>query len=108
MVALIGGIVALLLGVVGLTLWWGAFLNILKGGIPLMLILGGGLATYLGIEEVKDKYQSMREKTTEGNKSEEVEKLRRETEEYKQEIEKLREEVETLKTKPGEATTAEE
>ncbi len=107
MVALIGGIVALLLGVVGLTIWWGAFLDILKGGIPLMLILGGGLATYLGIEEVKDKYQSMRERASEKNKPQEVERLREETEQYKKEIEKLKEEVETLKTKAEEATTEE-
>lgn len=107
MYALVGGIVALLLGVVGLTIWWGAFLDILKGGIPLMLILGGGLATYLGIEEVKDKYQSMRERVSEKNKPQEDERLREETEQYKKEIEKLKEEVETLKTKAEQATTEE-
>jgi len=55
MLALVGGLAALLLGVIGLIAWWDEFLWLLKGCIPLMLILGGALATYLGAEEIKDK-----------------------------------------------------
>lgn len=55
MVALVGGIAALLLGVIGLISWWDEFIWLLKGVIPVLLILGGALATYLGAEEVKDK-----------------------------------------------------
>jgi threonine/homoserine/homoserine lactone efflux protein len=50
---LLGGIVALILGIVGLIAWWADFLEVLKGVIPILLILGGALAIYLGIEEVR-------------------------------------------------------
>ena len=50
---LLGGIVALILGVIGLIGWWSDFLSILKGMIPIMLLLGGALAVYLGIEDIK-------------------------------------------------------
>jgi hypothetical protein len=50
---LLGGIVAVIIGVVGLIGWWADFLEVLKGIIPIILILGGALAAYLGIEEVK-------------------------------------------------------
>jgi hypothetical protein len=50
---LLGGIVALILGVIGLIGWWSDFLSILKGMIPIILLLGGALAVYLGIEDIK-------------------------------------------------------
>ncbi len=50
---LLGGIVAVIIGVVGLIYWWGDFLEVLKGMIPIILVFGGGLAIYLGIEDVK-------------------------------------------------------
>ena len=50
---LLGGIVALIIGIVGLIAWWGDFLLILKGAIPIILVLGGALAIYLGIEDLK-------------------------------------------------------
>jgi len=50
---LLGGIVALIIGIVGLIGWWADFLLVLKGVIPILLVLGGALAIYLGIEEVK-------------------------------------------------------
>jgi threonine/homoserine/homoserine lactone efflux protein len=50
---LLGGIVAVILGVVGLIAWWADFLEVLKGIIPIVLVLGGALAIYLGIEEIK-------------------------------------------------------
>jgi hypothetical protein len=50
---LLGGIVALIIGIVGLIAWWGDFLLILKGAIPIILVLGGALAVYLGIEDIK-------------------------------------------------------
>ncbi len=55
MMALIGGLVALILGFIGISIWWAYFLKALAAGIPIILILGGALATYLGIEEIKDK-----------------------------------------------------
>lgn len=50
---LLGGIVALIIGILGLIIWWGDFLLILKGAVPIILVLGGALAIYLGIEDVK-------------------------------------------------------
>jgi hypothetical protein len=50
---LLGGIVALVIGIVGLIGWWADFVLVLKGVIPILLVLGGALAIYLGIEEAK-------------------------------------------------------
>ena len=55
MAALAGGLAALVLGIVGIIAWWGYFVKALMAGIPIMLILGGALAAYLGFEEIKDK-----------------------------------------------------
>ena len=55
MVALLGGLAALLLGIIGLISWWHEFIYLLKGCIPVLLLLGGALAAYLGAEEIKDK-----------------------------------------------------
>ncbi len=58
MTALIGGLIALILGFIGISIWWGYFLKALAAGVPIILILGGALATYLGIEEIKDRGSS--------------------------------------------------
>jgi len=50
---LLGGIVALVIGFIGLVIWWFEFLRVLKGVVPIILVLGGALAIYLGIEDVK-------------------------------------------------------
>jgi hypothetical protein len=50
---LLGGIVALVIGVIGLIAWWGDFLKVIRGIIPIILVLGGALAIYLGIEDLK-------------------------------------------------------
>jgi hypothetical protein len=83
MTALAGGVIALILGIIGLIVWWGSFLILLKGGIPVILILGGALATYLGIEELKDKRAS--EDFEEGS------------DDLKQEVASLKEEIKELK-----------
>ncbi len=88
MAVLGGGIIALLLGIIGLMAWWGDFLEVLKGSIPIILILGGALATYLGYEEYKDK-QTM-------------ESLTESEEDLKQEVERLKKEIEDLKAKKEE------
>jgi len=94
MAVLAGGIIALVLGVIGLFAWWGDFLEVLKGSIPIMLILGGALATYLGYEEYKDK-QTM-------------ESLSESEEDLKQEVERLKKELEELKEKKEEGKEKEE
>ena len=50
---LLGGIVALVIGFIGLVIWWFEFLRVLKGVVPIIFVLGGALAIYLGIEDVK-------------------------------------------------------
>ena len=83
MVALGGGIVALVLGVIGIIVWWGHFLQLLTGAVPIMLILGGALAAYLGFEEIKDKRS--------------VESLDDTSTSLKQEVDSLKEEIKGLK-----------
>lgn len=61
MAALVGGIVATILGVVLLVVWWSYFVQLLAGAVPLVLVLGGALAIYIGIDEIKDKMQQSKE-----------------------------------------------
>ena len=82
MAALAGGLAAFVLGIIGIIYWGVEFFALLKGGIPMMLILGGALAAYLGFEEVKDK------KTTEA--FEEKNDLKDEVETLKKEIKELK------------------
>lgn len=88
MVTLVGGIIALILGLLGLVYWWEPFIIILQAGIPLILILGGALATYLGIEEWKDS-QSLAD-TGAYNPDPEAERYKAEAEKYKAELEALK------------------
>ncbi len=87
--ALAGGLIALILGIIGIIFWWGYFLELLMGGVPVMLILGGALATYLGIEEIKDKRAS--------------ESFDTDTSDLKNEVESLKEEIKELKTEKSSA-----
>ena len=91
MKTLIGGAIAAVLGIIGLSVWFGEFLQLLAGAIPVMLLLGGGLAIYLGFDELKDSWK--KEDT-----SFEAQDSADEGEKYKQEIEDLKKEIETLKT----------
>ena len=49
----IGGLIAIVLGVLGLFIFFPAFLKLLAGVVPVLLILGGGLAIYLKHEDQK-------------------------------------------------------
>lgn len=89
MKTLIGGAVGAVLGLIGLSIWWKPFLQLLAGAIPIMLLLGGGLALYLGFDELKDTWKKDEPVET-PNKEEDVEK-------YKKEIEELKTELETMK-----------
>ena len=90
MKTLIGGAVATGLGLIGLVIWWGSFLMVIKGTIPIMLLLGGALAIYLGFDELKDTWKDEAVDTDLGEKGEDVEK-------FKKEIDDLKEEIQTLK-----------
>ena len=92
---LIGGIVSVVLGVIGFSLWWSAFITILQGGIPILLILGGILAVYVGMDSIQDKIREERQKQEEKLEKarEEIEKVRAQSEQYREEIEKLKEQT---------------
>ena len=89
MKTLIGGAIAAVVGVIGLAVWFKAFLQLLAGVIPIMLLLGGCLALYLGFDELKDTWKK------EGTESEEEED---DPEKYKKEIDDLKKEIDTLKS----------
>ncbi len=88
MTALIGGLIALILGFIGIGIWWGYFLKALAAGVPIILILGGALATYLGIEEIKDRGSS--------------ETFEPDTDNLKSEVDTLKEELKGLKEEKNE------
>ena len=89
MKTLIGGAVAAVLGLIGISVWFNEFLQIIAGVLPVMLLLGGGLALYLGFDELKDTW-----KKDDGSAQEEANQ-------YKQEIDDLKREIETLKADQG-------
>ena len=90
MKTLVGGVIAAILGVIGIVVWFPQFLVVLAGTIPVMLLLGGALAIYLGVDELKDTWKEAETPVSDTNPSEDVEK-------YKKEIDELKEEIETLK-----------
>ncbi len=93
MAALAGGLVALVLGIIGISIWWSYFLKALAAGIPIMLILGGALAVYLGFEEIKDKKSAETFDETGG---------------LKDEVASLKEEIKGLKTEKEETEKTED
>ncbi len=90
MKTLIGGAVGAVLGLIGMSIWWKPFLQLLAGAIPVMLLLGGGLALYLGFDELKDSWKK-EDTTVDTSVSTD------ETEVYKKEIDELKKEIDTLK-----------
>ncbi len=89
MKTLIGGAIGAVLGIIGLSVWWKPFLQLLAGAIPVMLLLGGGLALYLGFDELKDSWKK--------DDSTDTSFQTDDTEKYQQEIDDLKKEIETLK-----------
>ena len=85
MKTLIGGAIAVLLGVVGLAVWFSEFLGLLAGCIPPVLLLGGGLALYLGFDELKDTW-----KNDEGIDAPEVGEDKAKIEELEKELDELK------------------
>jgi len=79
------GIIALILGIVFIIKWFGFFIKGLMATLPALFILGGALATYLGLEELKDK-------STSDSFNDETSELKSEVESLKEEIKELKEE----------------
>ena len=93
--ALAGGLIALILGIIGIITWWPYFVKALAAGIPVALLLGGALATYLGIEEIKDRKASESFETGPTGLQDEVQSLKQELKELKQDKGAAEEEEET-------------
>ena len=91
MKTLIGGAIGAVIGLVGISIWWKPFLQLLAGAIPVMLLLGGGLALYLGFDELKDTWKKD-DKTDTTTETDDVDKYKREIDDLKGEIEKLKSE----------------
>jgi multisubunit Na+/H+ antiporter MnhG subunit len=62
---IIGGIVAIILGVLGLIEWWLLFLKALAALIPFILVVGGVLAVIVGITSRKEKIEEEKEEVIE-------------------------------------------
>ncbi|MFZ2631834.1 MAG: hypothetical protein WA081_20740 [Desulfosalsimonadaceae bacterium] len=91
MKTLIGGAIAAVIGVIGLAIWFGAFLQLLAGAIPVMLLLGGCLALYLGFDELKDTWQNENGVAPAvAGADADVDKFKKENEDLKKEIEALK------------------
>ena len=90
MKTLIGGAIGAVLGLIGISIWFSEFLQILAGVLPIMLLLGGGLALYLGFDELKDTWKKDDSSTPCASSD---------SDKYKDEIDTLKKEVEALKAK---------
>jgi hypothetical protein len=100
MAVFVGGIVAAVVGLILLLVWWVPFLQLLAGALPVMLLFGGAIAVYLGFDEVKDKLPYFSKKEEEASttmNTDDTFKYREEAEKYKAEAEQLKSELDKLK-----------
>ena len=90
---MLGGAVAVVLGLVGLIGWHEAFFILLKGGLPIALLLGGILAVYVGFDDLQDKIREEKRRQEEklDQAREEIEMVKARAEPYREELEKLKE-----------------
>ena len=89
---LMGGAIAAVFGLISLIFWWGDFINLLQGALPIFMLLGGALAIYVGFDEIQDKIRDERQR-----QDEELEKAKEEIESAKAEADRYREELDKLK-----------
>lgn len=92
---LIAGAISTVLGLIGLVAWWKDFLMILKGAIPLAMLLGGILAIYVGFDDIQDKMREEQRRQDEklDKAREEIETVRVRAERYKEELDRLKEQA---------------
>jgi hypothetical protein len=95
MTLVIGGAVSTILGLFGLIFWWSDFFAIIRGGVPIMMLLGGILAVYVGIDDIQEKLREDRQRQEESLEKarEEIEMVKAKAEQYKEELDKLKEET---------------
>lgn len=56
--AVLGGIIAIFLGIIGLIFWWALFLKGLAAFLPVLFIFGGCIALFIGFTEIRDSLKS--------------------------------------------------
>ncbi|OPY11119.1 MAG: hypothetical protein A4E70_00183 [Syntrophus sp. PtaU1.Bin005] len=90
---LTGGAISTFLGLLGLIFWWSDFVALLKGAVPIFLILGGVLAVYIGFDDIQDKLNRERQKQDEelARARDEIEAVKAQTNLYREELDRLRE-----------------
>ncbi len=94
----VGGVAAAFLGLLGIIIWHHAVFKIILGVTPLILLLGGLMAAYLGYDEAKDKLPCC--KAGETREASNDAQLAEEAERYKQEAERLQSKLDKTKAKP--------
>ncbi|MHC1725744.1 MAG: hypothetical protein AB9866_07020 [Syntrophobacteraceae bacterium] len=92
----VGGVAAAFLGFLGILIWYDSVFRFIGGAIPLILLLGGLMAAYLGYDEVKEKLPFPKNKETQEPSSDQ--RLKEEAERYKQEVERLKAELDKSKS----------
>lgn len=64
-VTVLGGIISIFIGIWGIVNWWWSFVELLKGSVPLILLLGGLAAFFAGMSEIRDAAQAKKEEKKE-------------------------------------------
>ena len=62
---ILGGIAAVILGILGLINWWLLFLKALAALVPFILLIGGIFAIIIGISSIKERAVEEREEANE-------------------------------------------
>lgn len=62
---ILGGIAAIIIGVLGLIEWWLLFLKALAALVPFILLISGIFAVIIGISSVKERAEEKREEADE-------------------------------------------
>jgi Tfp pilus assembly protein PilO len=101
MIPFIGGVIACVLGIIGLVVWWEPFITMFKAMLPIIFILGGAVAAYIGSQEVKDKIKAHREACRQPLNSE-GEEQPQDLERYRNEVNQLKERLAALEKSAGE------
>ena len=89
---IIGGAIALILGIIGIIEWSRELFIMIKGSLPIFLIIGGVLALYVGYDDFQEKLKEEKRKQDDKLEKarEEIEMIRARADSYKEELERLK------------------
>ncbi len=74
MANIIGGLIALALGIITLLFWWWRVVDLIQGLVPLALIAGGLVAAFAGLSMIDEKGKTVPGERAEKPKRREPEK----------------------------------